>query len=73
LNGKENRLLRVIEGKTARDVCLALIRNGWVSKLDHAAYLGRELARAELALRSGRPFTQDSAEPGEATPLSADR
>jgi tetrahydromethanopterin S-methyltransferase subunit A len=73
LNGKENRLLRVIEGKTARDVCLALIRNGWVSKLDHAAYLGRELARAELALRSGRPFTQDSAEPVEATPLSADR
>jgi tetrahydromethanopterin S-methyltransferase subunit A len=70
LNGKEDRLLRVIEGKTARDVCLALIRNGWVSKLDHAAYLGRELARAELALRSGRPFTQDSAEPADAAPPS---
>lgn len=64
LNGK-SRLLRVIEGKTARDVCLGLIRNGWISKLDHAAYLGRELARAELALQSGRPYVQDSAEPGD--------
>jgi tetrahydromethanopterin S-methyltransferase subunit A len=70
LSGKD-RLLRVIEGKTARDVCLAIIRNGWVSKLDHAAYLGRELARAELALRSGRVFTQDSAEPGDTSPPAA--
>jgi tetrahydromethanopterin S-methyltransferase subunit A len=63
MNGKE-RLLRVVEGKTARDVCLALIRNGWVSKLDHAAYLGRELARAEIALRKGQAFSQDEAELG---------
>jgi len=61
-NGKD-RLLRVLEGKTARDICLALIRNGWVSRLDHAAYLGRELARAELALRNGQPFTPNSLEP----------
>jgi tetrahydromethanopterin S-methyltransferase subunit A len=68
-NGKD-RLLRVIEGKTARDVCLVLIRNGWVSRLDHAAYLGRELARAELALRSGQPFTPDTHE-GAQTPRSS--
>jgi tetrahydromethanopterin S-methyltransferase subunit A len=60
LNQKDH-LLRVIEGKTARDICLTLIRNGWVSRLDHAAYLGRELARAEAALIRGQPFTQDSA------------
>lgn len=60
LNHKDH-LLRVIEGKTARDLCLMLIRNGWVSRLDHAAYLGRELARAEAALIAGRSFTQDSA------------
>jgi tetrahydromethanopterin S-methyltransferase subunit A len=64
LNSK-GLLLRTIEGKTARDICLALIRNGWVSKLDHAAYLGRELARAELAMRGGRPFVQDEAEPND--------
>ncbi len=52
--------LRVIEGSGARSICLTLIRNGWVSKLDHAAYLGRELTRAELALRNGNEFVQDA-------------
>lgn len=59
---------REIVGKTARDICLTLIRNGWVSKLDHAAYLGRELARAEAALRRGEKFVSDSVEPGRAAP-----
>jgi tetrahydromethanopterin S-methyltransferase subunit A len=52
-------LLRIIEGSSARSICLTLIRNGWISKLDHAAYLGRELSRAELALRTGNAFVQD--------------
>jgi dihydropteroate synthase-like protein len=33
--------------------------NGWVSLLDHAAYLGKELYKAELAIRFGRSFEQD--------------
>ena len=56
--GQHDKLLRVVEGTDARDLCLTLIRNGWVSKLDHAAYLGRELMRAELALRRGEAYTQ---------------
>ena len=32
-----------------------------ISRLDHAAYLGRELARAEHALRTGDPYVQDRA------------
>jgi tetrahydromethanopterin S-methyltransferase subunit A len=56
-------LLRVVEGTSARDICLTLIRNGWVSKLNHAAYLGRELTRAELALHEGRAFLQDDDRP----------
>jgi len=32
-----------------------------VTCLDHAAYLGRELARAESSLLDGRPFAQDAA------------
>lgn len=64
----KNGTLRIIEGVTARDICLTLIRNGWVTKLDHAAYLGRELARAEFALNQGLPFTQDDGRPiGAAT------
>jgi tetrahydromethanopterin S-methyltransferase subunit A len=59
----KGELLRLIEGTTARDLCITLIRNGWVSKLDHAAYLGRELTLAELAISQGIPYEQD----GQAT------
>jgi dihydropteroate synthase len=33
---------------------------GLVSTLDHAAYLGSELAKAEVALRTGKEYIQDS-------------
>jgi tetrahydromethanopterin S-methyltransferase subunit A len=56
----KKELLRVVEGDSARSICLTLIRNGWISKLDHAAYLGRELTRAEIALRQGGDFVQDA-------------
>lgn len=52
----KGELLRIIQGSSARDLCLMLIRNGWVSRLDHAAYLGRELALAETAVRQGLPY-----------------
>jgi tetrahydromethanopterin S-methyltransferase subunit A len=54
----KGELLRLIEGATARELCMTLIRNGWVSKLDHAAYLGRELALAETSIRQGIPYQQ---------------
>lgn len=57
----KERLLRVVEGRDARSIYLTLIRNGWVTRLDHAAYLGRQLARAEHCLRSGETFVQDGA------------
>ncbi len=55
------RLLHGIEGKDARSICWTLINNGWVTKLDHAAYLGRELARAEFSAKHGLEFIQDGA------------
>jgi tetrahydromethanopterin S-methyltransferase subunit A len=57
----KERLLRTIEGKSARNLYLTLLENGWVSRLDHAAYLGKELARAEYALNGGPEFVQDGA------------
>ena len=57
-NYKE-KLIRTIEGKEARSIYLTIVRNGWVSKLDHAAYLGKELARAELSIKHGFDFVQD--------------
>jgi hypothetical protein len=48
-----------IRGKTAEEVFSAILVEGGVSLLDHAAYLGRELYKAELAVRFGRSFEQD--------------
>jgi len=39
----------------------AVIEAGLISRLDHAAYLGRELARAEAALATGEAYVQDRA------------
>ena len=51
----------IVEGETAAQLYTPAVANGLVSRLDHAAYLGRELARAEAALASGQPYVQDSA------------
>jgi len=48
-----------VVGESARDILNTLIDNGSVSRLDHAGYLGRELAKAELALRLGKSYSQD--------------
>jgi tetrahydromethanopterin S-methyltransferase subunit A len=57
----------VVEGRKPSDLYVTAIRLGLVTRLDHAAYLGQELARAEQALQAGRPFFQDAA-PGEECP-----
>ncbi len=54
-------LLHLTEGRDARTLYWTLISNGWVTKLDHAAYLGKELARAEQCAVSGTEFEQDGA------------
>ena len=49
----------VVKGKDAREVYQTILRRGLVGKYDHAAYLGKELMKAELALRLGRSYVQD--------------
>lgn len=56
-----NELLHVIEGKDARSIYWTIIKNGWVTQLSHSAYLGKELARAELSLKLGFKYIQDKA------------
>ena len=51
----------VIEGRNATELYIPAIEKGLVSRLDHAAYLGRELARAEHSLRTGETYVQDAA------------
>ncbi|MCX9025622.1 MAG: DUF4346 domain-containing protein, partial [Candidatus Methanoperedens sp.] len=43
----------------AKDVLETIVRLGLVSRLDHAGYLGRELMKAELALKFKRSYSQD--------------
>jgi tetrahydromethanopterin S-methyltransferase subunit A len=57
----DNRLLRIIEGEDARSIYHTIIENGWVTQLSHAAYLGKELAKAELSLKLRLKYTQDRA------------
>lgn len=57
----DNALLRTIDGPNARVLYKTIVANGWVSELSHAAYLGRELARAEMSLLHGIKYIQDGA------------
>ena len=54
-------LNRVFTSNTAASLYLQVIKLELISRLDHAAYLGRELARAEQALLSGENYVQDRA------------
>ena len=53
----------IYTGRTAKELCMALFEDGDrpcpVTQLDHAAYLGREFVRAEIALLSGQEYIQD--------------
>ena len=57
-----------MRGRTAESMLLGLIREGLISQLSHAGYLGSELAKAEAALRLGygvryeqdRPLRRDT-------------
>ncbi len=57
----DNTLLRTIQGASARALYKTIVANGWVSELSHAAYLGKELARAEMSIQHGIKYVQDGA------------
>ncbi len=54
-------LSHVIEGRRAVDLFSTIVARDLVSRLDHAAYLGKELALAEHALKTGEAYVQDGA------------
>jgi dihydropteroate synthase len=56
------RPVTVFRGRTAKQLGIQLTEGGTpspISRLDHALYLGRELQKAEAALRSGGSYIQD--------------
>jgi tetrahydromethanopterin S-methyltransferase subunit A len=48
-----------MRGRTAGPMVLGLLREGLVTQLSHAGYLGEELAKAEAALRVDLRYDQD--------------
>lgn len=49
-------------GRTAKQLCVKIFEETQpspVTLLDHAAYLGREFVRAEMALVNGQDYVQD--------------
>ena len=49
----------IIKGSNAKEIYKTAIREKLIGNFDHAAYLGRELEKAEIALRMGRSYVQD--------------
>ncbi len=56
-----DKLLRRIEGWDARSLYWTIIEGNWVTQLSHSAYLGKELAKAELSLKHGFKYSQGGA------------
>ena len=54
-----NDMVAVIKGKTAIEIVNTLIREKFISTLQHAADMGIELHKAELSLKYGFQYIQD--------------
>ncbi len=53
------KLRATLCGTNAEALCHTIAREELVSRFEHAAYLGRELQKAEIALKNGIEYTQD--------------
>jgi hypothetical protein len=54
--------IKIFKGRSAKELGIALTETNeqpFISKLDHALYLGRELQRAEVCLENGNDYVQD--------------
>ena len=54
-----NDMVSIISGRTAIEIANTLIRNKYISTLQHAADMGIELCKAELALKYKLNYVQD--------------
>ncbi|MDC6465554.1 hypothetical protein PQZ38_02230 [Pelagibacteraceae bacterium] len=58
-NAPVNDMVAEIKGKTAIEIVNTLIREKFISTLQHSADMGIELHKAELSLRYGFKYIQD--------------
>ncbi len=55
----KHQLAALIEGKNAEEIYITICREGLVSIPSHAAYLGSELQKAEIAMKKRLDYVQD--------------
>lgn len=55
----KHQLAALIEGKSAEEIYVTICREGLVSIPSHAAYIGSELQKAEIAMKKRLPYVQD--------------
>ena len=58
-NLPQNDMVAIIKGKTALEIVNTLIREKFISTLQHAADMGIELYKAELSLKHQFKYIQD--------------
>tara|TARA_B110000196_G_scaffold295264_1_gene284858 strand:+ start:334 stop:711 length:378 start_codon:yes stop_codon:yes gene_type:complete len=58
-NSPVNDMIAIIKGKTAIEIVNTLIKEKFISSLQHAADMGIELHKAELALKYNFKYIQD--------------
>lgn len=59
-SSSSNRPLLTVRGRDGMSLARVIISRGLIQMPDHLAYLGYELARAEIALQLGKSYEQDS-------------
>ena len=57
--GEDHALKLVCEGANAEEIYNTIMREGLVSTFQHAAYVGSELMKAEIAMKKNLPYVQD--------------
>ena len=60
-NPKTGDILLELDGKTARELLYKIKHFGIISRIDHAVFIGSELAKAEMCLKLGIPYKYDTA------------
>ena len=58
-NNPVNDMVAIVSGKTAIEIVNTLIRENYISSLQHAADMGIELCKAEIALKYKLKYIQD--------------
>ncbi|MCS3900605.1 dihydropteroate synthase-like protein [Methanococcus voltae] len=50
---------KILKGKNPKEIYETALRFNMITKMDHAAYFGKELEKAEIALKIGKKYNQD--------------